>query len=187
VVAVVAFPVVGHLLGLSAHSFGLWAGTAVNDTSSVTAAGYAYGRAAGDYAIVVKLCRALMIIPLVLGVAVLRERRRASPEQGSAVLSASGAGAPATTRPRLRRLVPPFLALFLVAALVNSVGLVPRNAHTVLASAATTGVAIAMAGIGLGIRPTDLRRTGLRPMLFGGLLSLTVALTGLGLQALVGL
>jgi uncharacterized integral membrane protein (TIGR00698 family) len=171
VAAVLVFPAVGHLLGLGAHSFGLWAGTAVNDTSSVTAAAYAYGRAAGDYAIVVKLCRALMIIPLVLVVALLRHRRRTSP---------------APTRPRIGRLVPPFLPLFLLAALANSVGAVPRGTHPLLGFAATLGVAVAMAGVGLGIQPADLRRAGIRPLLFGLVLSLTVAGTGLGLQALTG-
>jgi uncharacterized integral membrane protein (TIGR00698 family) len=60
VVAVLTFPSLGHLLGLSPEAFGLWAGTAINDTSSVVAAGYAYGQEAGDQALVVKLTRSLM-------------------------------------------------------------------------------------------------------------------------------
>jgi uncharacterized integral membrane protein (TIGR00698 family) len=169
VAAVLVFPAAGHLLGLDAHSFGLWAGTAVNDTSSVAAVGYAYGQAAGDYAIVVKLCRALMIIPLVIAIAALRTR-----------------GEGESPRPRIRRLVPAFLPLFLVAALANSVGAVPSGARPLLGIAATLGVAVAMAGVGLGIRPADVRRAGLRPLLFGLILSVTVAVTGLGLQALTG-
>jgi|GEM_PF-2582742 len=73
VVAVLAFPQIGHLLG--PHAFGLWAGTAINDTSSVLAAGYAYGGDAGSYAVVVKLTRSLMIIPIV------RCGRSGTPEQ----------------------------------------------------------------------------------------------------------
>jgi uncharacterized integral membrane protein (TIGR00698 family) len=167
VAAVLIFPVAGHLLGLGAHGFGLWAGTAINDTSSVTAAGYAYGRAAGDYAIVVKLTRALMIIPMVL------------------VAGARRAGGPGV-RPRIHTLVPPFLPLFLLAVLANSTGLVPKGAHPALGFAAGLGVAVAMAGVGLGIRPGELRRAGPRPLVLGGILSVTVALVGLGLQALVG-
>jgi uncharacterized integral membrane protein (TIGR00698 family) len=184
IAAVVVFPVLGHALGLDAHSFGLWAGTAVNDTSSVTAAGYAYSRAAGDYAIVVKLCRALMIVPIVLGIAFLRHRREMPAE--SAAQLRSGKAPSTATWSQVRHLVPPFLPLFLLAALANSVGLVPPAAHTALGFAATAGVAIAMAGIGLGIRPADLRRAGLRPLLFGAMLSLTVAVAGLGLQAIAG-
>ncbi len=63
---ILAFPFMGHLLGLNDMAYGLWAGTAVNDTSSVVAAGYAYSEAAGDFATMVKLTRTLSIIPTVL-------------------------------------------------------------------------------------------------------------------------
>ncbi|NLB22709.1 MAG: putative sulfate exporter family transporter, partial [Clostridium sp.] len=60
---IVLFPIMGRLLGLSDMAYGLWAGTAVNDTSSVVAAGYAFSEAAGDFATMVKLTRTLSIIP----------------------------------------------------------------------------------------------------------------------------
>lgn len=63
---IILFPIFGRLLGLSDMAYGLWAGTAVNDTSSVVAAGYAYSEAAGDFATMVKLTRTLSIIPTVL-------------------------------------------------------------------------------------------------------------------------
>src|SRR5947208_1450397 len=53
--AVFAFPAVGHLLSLSDPGFGLWAGTAVNDTSAVVAAGFSYSHDAGTIATIVKL------------------------------------------------------------------------------------------------------------------------------------
>jgi uncharacterized membrane protein YadS len=64
---------------LSDLGFGLWAGTAINDTSSVVAAGYSYSKAAGDYATIVKLTRATLIIPicLVLAFAVAAREKRA--------------------------------------------------------------------------------------------------------------
>ena len=65
-IMIVAFPFMGHFLGLSDMAYGLWAGTAVNDTSSVVAAGYAYTEAAGDFATMVKLTRTLTIIPVVI-------------------------------------------------------------------------------------------------------------------------
>ncbi len=65
-IMIVAFPFMGHLLGLNDMAYGLWAGTAVNDTSSVVAASYAYSEAAGDFATMVKLTRTLTIIPTVL-------------------------------------------------------------------------------------------------------------------------
>ncbi len=63
---ILAFPFMGSMLELNDMAYGLWAGTAVNDTSSVVAAGYAYSEAAGDFATMVKLTRTLSIIPTVL-------------------------------------------------------------------------------------------------------------------------
>ena len=57
IAAVFIFPFAGHLMGMSDIGFGMWAGTAINDTSSVVAAGYSYSTAAGNFATIVKLTR----------------------------------------------------------------------------------------------------------------------------------
>ena len=75
VVAVLTFPALGHLMALSPHSFGLWAGTAVNDMSSVVVASSSFGHGATSYAVVVKLTRTLMIIPICMGLALWRARQ----------------------------------------------------------------------------------------------------------------
>ena len=72
IAAVILFPPLGRLFHLSQHGFGLWAGTAVNDTSSVVAAAYAFGHAAGAQAVVVKLTRTTLIVPIALGLSALR-------------------------------------------------------------------------------------------------------------------
>ena len=66
IITVIAFPWIGQMLGLSDTGYGLWVGTAVNDTSSVVAAGYAFSDAAGMLATIVKLTRTLFIVPIVL-------------------------------------------------------------------------------------------------------------------------
>lgn len=76
VAAVLTFPAIGHLLGRSQRAFGTWAGSAINDTSSVIAAGYVYGPAAGAQATIVKLTRATMILPIVGALALTRLRTR---------------------------------------------------------------------------------------------------------------
>ena len=63
---ILLFPIMGRALGMTDEAFGLWAGTAVNDTSSVVATGYAFSEGAGDFATMVKLTRTLSIIPTVL-------------------------------------------------------------------------------------------------------------------------
>ena len=73
-IMIIAFPFIGHFLSLSDMAYGLWTGTAVNDTSSVVAAGYAYSEAAGDFATMVKLTRTLTIIPVVLAFAYINIR-----------------------------------------------------------------------------------------------------------------
>lgn len=66
IIAVLIFPPLGHFLSLTDKGFGLWAGTAINDTSSVVAAGYVFSNAAGEFATIVKLTRATLIIPISL-------------------------------------------------------------------------------------------------------------------------
>ena len=75
-VMIVVFPILGHWMGLSDAAFGLWAGTAVNDTSSVVATGYAFSEAAGDFATMVKLTRTLAIIPAVLAFAAIKGKHQ---------------------------------------------------------------------------------------------------------------
>ena len=115
VAAVLIFPAIGHLLGLSQQAFGLFAGTAVNDTSSVVAASSAYGAAAANHAVVVKLTRTLMIIPIVLALARYVRRRPAADmdmdmEATTTVATAPDAAAEPTLAP------PPSTAPAAVAA-----------------------------------------------------------------------
>jgi uncharacterized integral membrane protein (TIGR00698 family) len=165
IVAVVLFPPLGRLFHLSQHGFGLWAGTAVNDTSSVVAAAYAFGHAAGSQAIVVKLTRTTLIVPIALGLSVLRAR-------GSAV--------------RPRRLVPRFLVLFVLASVLNTAGLIGAGARRPLSDTALALITVALAGVGLGSDLGRMRRTGIRPLVLGALLWLSVASVSLLLQAATG-
>jgi uncharacterized integral membrane protein (TIGR00698 family) len=189
IAAVLTFPLLGHALGMSQHSFGLFAGTAVNDTSSVVATASTYGSSAAEYAVVVKLVRTLMIIPICIALAWLTDRKK------TAAAVPAAAGAPASGAPergrrmtprRALRLVPWFLIGFVVAALANTVGLVPAAAHGTLSNVSLFFVAVALSAIGLSTDVRALRRAGAKPLLLGLLLWITVAGTSLGLQALTG-
>ncbi|MFC7622056.1 YeiH family protein [Microlunatus sp. GCM10028923] len=174
VAAVMIFPPLGHLLHLDPAAFGLWSGTAVNDTSSVVATAYAFDPAAGPQALVVKLARSLMIIPVVLVVAVINSRGRSAAEGPLA-------------RPKPWRLVPPFLIGFLIAAGLQTLGLIPASWQPTLAGLGLFLITAALTGIGLSLRLADLRRSGPKPLLLGALLWIAVAATSLGLQAITGL
>ena len=116
--AVLLYPSIGHLVGLSQSSFGLWAGVAIHDTSQVVAAGAAYGPAALDVAAVVKLIRNALMAPLLMLIA------WGWASYGDEVGDAVGRGA----RPPLRRAIPPFVLGFLALAALRSVGLIEPGA-----------------------------------------------------------
>ncbi|HET6632021.1 MAG TPA: putative sulfate exporter family transporter [Rhodanobacteraceae bacterium] len=174
VIAVLAFPLLGHLMHLSDAGFGLWAGTAINDTSSVVAAGYSYSQAAGDFATIVKLTRATLIIPicLLLAAAVAWRHRRAGQHGGTGF--------------SLRRVFPWFIAWFVLASVLCSVGGVPDAWQPVIHRIAEALIVVALSAIGLG---SDLRRmlaSGARPLLLGFGVWAAVALGSLGMQFVLG-
>jgi uncharacterized integral membrane protein (TIGR00698 family) len=181
VTAVLTFPLLGHLLGLSQHSFGLFAGTAVNDMSSVVAASTTYGAAAANYAVVVKLTRTLLIIPICVGLAFLTGRTARNTADDPAAGSTSPAHRP---RLRLRRLVPWFLVGFLLVAAANSAGLIPADSHRALSAISVFLITTALSAIGLSTDLPGLRTAGPRPVLLGGVLWVVVTASSLGLQFL---
>jgi len=169
VVAVVLFPPIGHVLGLSQHAFGVWAGTAINDTSSVLAAGFAYGAAAGAQATIVKLTRATMILPIVAAIAFARLRRARIAD-----------GVP------WKRVVPWFILWFVLAACTNSAGFVPAGWHAPLAASVAFFITLALAAIGLQTNVAALRSAGIRPLALGMCLWIAVAATSLAVQRFDG-
>ena len=198
IAAVLVFPVLGHALGMSQQSFGLFAGTAVNDTSSVVATATTYGTAATSHAVVVKLVRTLMIIPICLGLAMLTGRKQRRPVIATAPAAAArdgAAGAPASPAAlasgrmsprRAIKLVPWFLIGFVLVAAVNSCGIIPAGAHSPLEHASVFLVSVALSAIGLSTNVAALRKAGARPLILGAVLWITVATASLGLQALTG-
>src|SRR5438105_790666 len=163
--AVALFPPLGHLLGLSQSAFGVWAGTAINDTSSVIAAAYSFGSAAGAHAVVVKLTRTLAILPVAAFLAVLAGRTRAV---------------------AWRRIAPWFLLVFVVAAGLRTAQVIPRGADHASRVLAEVLITVALAAIGLSTRLGILRRAGARPLLLGALVWMAVAVTSLAVQRATG-
>jgi uncharacterized integral membrane protein (TIGR00698 family) len=165
IAAVLTFPWIGHLIGLSQHAFGLWAGTAINDTSSVVAAGYVFGHAAGNEAVIVKLTRTTLIIPLVLFYA------------GKRIWAARASGKTVDWN----KIVPWFIAWFLLAAVVNSIGLIPAGMHPLLSEAALFLIVVALSGVGLSANRAAMRSAGARPLLLGFILWALIAFSSLAI------
>jgi uncharacterized integral membrane protein (TIGR00698 family) len=177
-VAVLVFPPLGHLLGMSPHAFGLWSGTAINDTSSVVAAGFAYSHAAGTYAVIIKLTRTTMIIPISLYLASRAFRRSPNAPTGGHTLASTAAS--------LRRIMPWFLVWFLAASAANSLGAFTADTRALFSHAGLALTSLALAAVGLSSDLRELRQTGTRPLALGALVWIAVAATSLALQTLTG-
>ncbi len=177
VLAVFLFPPLGHLFGLSDAGFGLWAGTAVNDTSSVVATGAAWSAQAGNNtalatATIVKLTRTLMIVPVTLLLA-LHTARRARKE-GTGAFS-------------FRKVFPWFVLGFLLTACMNTFLPLPAGLSASLVTLGKFLIVMAMSAIGLNTNVVKLIRNGKRPILLGFCCWVAVAAVSLFVQKLSGI
>jgi uncharacterized integral membrane protein (TIGR00698 family) len=170
VIAVFLFPFLGHLWELSDTGFGMWAGTAINDTSSVVAAGYSYSNEAGSYATIVKLTRALMIVPVCLFFAFLMARKKT--KDGSF---------------QLKKIFPWFILWFVVASIINTTGILPLVVSHALGNVGKFAIILAMSAIGLNTNIKSLLNNGLRPIFLGLACWFAVASVSLVIQHLIGL
>ena len=181
---IVIFPIMGHALNMSDMAYGLWAGTAVNDTSSVVAAGYAYSEAAGDFATMVKLTRTLSIIPTVLIFAFINMRIK----QKESVQTATGDTTMETSsKVKLSKLFPWFILLFVVMALINSAGFIPVELSDVMKSMSKFLMVASLAAIGLNTDFFEMRKSGITPMIHGFIISLLVVVVALVVEMAMGI
>lgn len=175
-VAVLLFPLLGHLMHMTDTGFGLWAGTAINDTSSVVAAGYSYSKAAGDYATIVKLTRATLIIPICLALAfavAAREKRKLKSQDGAGHFS-------------LARIFPWFILWFLVASAIRTAGLIPHAMQPVIHLLAEFLIVVALTAIGLSANLRRMAASGARPILLGLGVWAAVSVSSLLVQLAIG-
>ena len=170
--AVIIFPTLGHWLHLSDDGFGMWSGTAVNDTSAVVAAGFAYSHDAGVYATIVKLTRTTLIIPLVLGFGLLMPWLDPAP----AAAGATHLGA------RIKHAIPWFIALFVITSALNTVGLVGSAAPS-LQLLSRFVLVVALAAVGLLAHWRAFAGAGIGPLLLGLGTWAVVAVSSLAVQA----
>ncbi|MBS6282708.1 MULTISPECIES: YeiH family protein [Intestinimonas] len=177
VLAALTFPTLGGMLGLSNEGFGLFAGTAVNDTSSVTAAAAAWdgihGSSTLDTAAIVKMTRTLAIIPITLVLAFLRTRQEEKSVRGTGVTVS------------LKEIFPWFVLFFVLASVVTTLLPLPAAVTGFLKSASKFFIVMAMAAIGLNTDVVKLVRTGGKPIFMGFCCWVAIACVSLGVQHLL--
>lgn len=175
ILAVLIFPPLGHLLGFSDTAFGLWAGTAVNDTSSVVAAGYAFSDIAGKYATIVKLTRTTMIIPisLIYAIAMIFSKRKAA-KDGQAINYKFG------------NIFPWFIVGFLATSLLNTIGIFNHTAVDFLSITGKFMIIMALSAVGLSADFRKMMKTGLKPLFLGFIVWIVVAVVSIVVQHFTG-
>ena len=166
ILAVFIFPFLGHLLQMSDAFFGTWAGTAINDTSSVVAAGYTYSPSAGDLATIVKLSRALMIVPACLIFAAYRYIKSKQSAQ----------------KTNLKQIFPWFIAWFVLASLISSLGFLPAAVIPYTKFISQWLMAMALAAIGAKVSFKQFKQAGAAPLLTGAFAWFCVAVSSLIIQ-----
>ena len=184
VIAALVFPLMGTLLGFSTTSgeaFGIFAGTAVNDTSSVTAAAstwdsmWGLGSQTLDKAVTVKLTRTLAIIPITLVLALIRSKKSAG-EAGKKV--------------SLKSVFPMFILYFVLASVITTVAQslgVDASVFSPLKELSKFMIVLAMAAVGLNTNPVKLVKTGGKPLLLGFCCWLGISCVALAMQHVLGL
>lgn len=184
VLAAVLFPTLGGFLGFATNSgdaFGVFAGTAVNDTSSVTAAAstwdsiYGLGSQTLDKAVTVKLTRTLAIIPITLVLALIRTKR----EKGEG-----------STKVSMKQVFPFFILFFIGASVITTVATAAGVAADVfdpLKELSKFFIVMAMAAIGLNTNIVKLVKTGGKPILMGMACWVGITLVSLAMQHVLGI
>ena len=173
---IIIFPILGQKLGLSDMAYGLWTGTAVNDTSSVVAAGYAFSEGAGDFATMVKLTRTLSIIPTVLVFSMIsaRLKRKENPNAKQ-------------EKVKLTNIIPWFILMFVAMAVINSFGIIPANVSLLMKDLSKFLMVAALAAIGMNTDFNEIKKSGLNPMIHGFIISLLVVIVAIAVEYAMGI
>ena len=179
---IVLFPIMGSAIGMSAEAFGIWAGTAVNDTSSVVATGYAFSEAAGDFATMVKLTRTLSIIPTVLTFALIQM----SLKKKEAIKSGENEKE-IKTNFSFTKIFPWFILGFLAMSIVASIFTIPAEIVATTKSVSKFLMVCALAAIGLNTSFKDMKKSGIKPMIHGFIISALVVIVALVVEIALGI
>ena len=180
VIAALVFPTLGGMLGLTNEGFGLFAGTAINDTSSVTAAASAWdsmhpGANVLESATVVKLTRTLAIIPITLALACWQMHL------------ARKVGGDAKSTFSLKRAFPMFVLFFVLASVITTVLQLPASITAPIKELSKFFIVMAMAAIGFNTDIVELVKKGGKPIALGFCCWIGIACMSLGMQHVLGI
>jgi uncharacterized integral membrane protein (TIGR00698 family) len=157
-IALFIFPPIGHILGMSETQFGTWAAIAIHDTSSVVGAGEVYGQTALQTATLIKLTRALWIIPLALVTMFIFRDKTSS----------------------LKKSIPWFIFVFILAMIINTYMPLPESVTNVLVWIAKRGMVVTLFLIGASLSLKTVKEVGVKPLLLAVALWIVIGVSSLG-------
>lgn len=177
VIMVVLFPIAGRYFGMSDLGFGLWTGTAVNDTSSVVAAGYAFSDLAGNFSLIVKLTRTLSIVPAVLIFSYINEKinLKTNPQVNFEKQKVNFKG-----------LFPWFIIMFLIMVSIKSLGFISLELSDQISTISKFMMVMALGSIGLSTNFKEVSKSGFLPMIHGFMISALVVVVSFMVQKFMG-
>lgn len=154
-IALFIFPPIGHMLGMSQEQFGTWAAIAIHDTSSVVGAGEIYGEQALQLATLIKLTRALWIIPLALvTMFIFREKNS-------------------------KISIPWFIFIFILAMIVNTYVPLPQWFVDSMVWVARRGMVVTLFMIGASLSLATVKQVGVKPLLLAVVLWIVIGVGSL--------
>lgn len=175
-IMIILFPLLGQWLNLTDISYGLWAGTSINDTSSVVAAGYAFSESAGDFATMVKLTRTLAIIPTVIVFTFIPfylNRKHAKQRKETGI------------KMEIFKVFPWFIIGFLILVLLNSLGYISPDVANTLREISKFLMVVALSAIGLRTNISEMKHLGIGPLLQSFITSSAVVMVSITVQYLL--
>ena len=161
-VALFIFPVIGHLLNLSQHQFGIWAAIAIHDTSSVVGAAAKYGQEALQVATTVKLERALWIIPLSIITAVIYK----------------------SDNSRIK--IPYFIGFFIVAMIISTYFADFQKTYDIVVVFGRKGLTLTLFLIGSGLSLNSIKSVGIKPLLQAVMIWVFISLLSIAVILMAG-
>lgn len=143
--AMVLYPVIVGLLGLDPHQAGIFLGGTIHDVAQVVGAGYSISHEVGDYAVLTKMLRVAMLLPVVMVLSVVVHRRSQSAE-----------------RCNNGPLLPSFLVGFVVLVIIGSLGWISQPVSAAINEVSRACLVLAIAAVGLKTSLLDIRKVGAR-------------------------
>jgi uncharacterized integral membrane protein (TIGR00698 family) len=175
------YPLLYPYLGLSPHSYGIFAGSTIHEVAQVLVAGRSVSREAASSAVIEKMLRVMMLAPFLLVLSGSRAYTNVCASSGAG--SGAGGGVGAARSPRI--VIPWFAVLFILASAVNSLHVVPVPLGRGLIQLDTVLLSMAMAALGLRTHVGAVRQAGVKPLMLAASLFAFLLIGGYGINRLV--